>query len=165
MARKSTTVQAPAMGPGRDAGKLFHITEMPAAKAEKWAFRLFIALKGTGAEVPIEVARLGMVGVAIRGLNAFFNADVKWADLEPLLDEMFECVQIVRDPNRPEVVTPLTASDIEDVQTRGWLRSEVLSLHVGFSFTEALLQLWEMISVPPPPDSSTTKTSPPSSGQ
>ena len=163
MTLKSTTVRAPGLGAGRDEGKLFKITEMPAAKAEKWALRMFIALKGTSAEVPPEVARLGIVGVAIRGLNAFFAADVKWSDLEPLLDEMFECVSMVREANRPDIATPLTGSDIMEPQTRMWLRSEVLSLHVGFSFTEALLRLWAMINepVPDPQASQTTSTSPP----
>lgn len=141
---KKTTVVVPKWG-GRDDGKTFLITEMYADPAEKWAWRLFLAMKGTTAEVSPEVAQLGFVGVAVRGLNSFLAADVRFADIEPLLDEMFTCVKIIRDPNHPDVATPLTASDIEEVQTRAWLRAEVLSLHVGFSVTDSLLALLSMV--------------------
>lgn len=135
--RKVETVVVPAWGT-RDDGRVFTITEMPAAQAEKWAWRMFVALKGTSGEVSKELAQLGMVGVAIAGLNAFLQAPVAFGEIEPLLDEMFTCVRIVRDPNHPDKATPLIDGDIEEVQTRGWLRSEVLRVHTGFSIAEAI---------------------------
>jgi hypothetical protein len=145
---------------GRDDGKVFRITEMPAAQAEKWAWRLFIAMKGTTAQVPPEIAQLGMVGVAIRGLNSFLAADVRFQDIEPLLDEMMTCVTRVRDPAHPDVATNLIDGDVEEVQTRGWLRSEVLSLHVGFSVTDALLTLICQVMAPVPALSNTQTSQP-----
>lgn len=156
--RKTNDVIIPEWGE-RDAGKTFRLTEMPALRAEKWAWRMFLAMKGTTAEVDPAIAALGMVGVAIRGLNSFLAADVRYEDIEPLLDEMFTCVSMIRDPRHPDAATPLSDSDIEEVKTRAWLRSEVLSLHVGFSVTDAL---WVLISaVTAQVNSSTTSTSQP----
>lgn len=147
--RKVEDVKVPSWPGGRDGGKIFRITEMPAARAEKWAWRLFVAVKGTTAEVPPEVERLGMVGVLIRGLNSMLAADVDFARIEPLLDEMFECVQIVRDPRHPDVVTPLVSDDdVEDVMTRGWLRGEIIRVHTGFSVADALSTLVTAIKAP-----------------
>lgn len=152
--RKKEIVVVPKIG-GRDDGKTFLIDEMPAAQAEKWALRMFIALKGTSAAVPDDVARFGMVGVAIRGLNAFLAADVRFMDIEPLLDDMLACVRIVRDPRHPEVATALMSDDIEEVQTRVWLRGEVLRVHTGFSVAEAFSLLVSAIKTGPQDSPST----------
>jgi hypothetical protein len=142
MSRKSEIVQVPAWG-GRDAGKLFRITEMAAGPAEKWALRFALALKGTTASIPESLAPYGMVAIAIRGINSFLASDVDFAKLEPLLDEMFECVQIIRDKAHPETASAIVSDDdIEEVKTRGWLRSEVLRIHTNFSFDEALSSWW-----------------------
>lgn len=149
MGRKVEAVVVPNFG-GRDDGKVFQITEMPAAKAEKWAWRLFIALKGTDGEVPPEAVQLGIAGVALRGLNVLLRADVRFELVEPLLDEMFDCVKIIRDKSKPDIATPLLDTDIEEVQTRGWLRSEVLRVHTGFSIAEGLSSLWRLVMTSPP---------------
>ena len=153
MPRKKETVIVPQWGM-RDDGKVFLLEEMPCIQGEKWALRMFLVVKGTTAEVPPEVAQLGMVGVAIRGLNSFLHADIRFPDLEPLLDEMMEQVKIVRDPaHHPDVASRLMDDDVEEVETRAWLRLEVLSLHVGFSVLDALLKLFSPLTNPPPPDS------------
>ena len=159
--RKTEVIQAPAFC-GRDAGKTFVITEMPAVQAEKWALGMFLALKGTSGQIPQEVERLGMVGVAVATINAFLAADVDQKKLEPLLDQMLTCVKRVRDPKAPDVVTPLRLEidDIEEVATLPWLRSEVLRVHTGFSFAESLSQLISAIQKAAP---SSTPTSPPTS--
>lgn len=129
---------------GRDLGKIFQLTEMPAASAEKWALRMFIALKGSGNgnEVAESVVRLGMVGVALQGINVFLRAEIDPKVLEPLLDEMLTCVSMIRDPQRSDVVTAMRVDiDIEEVQTLLWLRSEVLRLHTNFSPADALFKL------------------------
>lgn len=138
---KTETIVVPASWGGRDAGKTFVITEMPAARAEKWAWRLILALKGTSAQIPESLAELGMVAVAIRGVNSFLASDVDFGKLEPLLDEMLGCISVVRDPSAPHVVTALIPdADIMEIKTIGWLRSEVLRLHTNFSIVEALLR-------------------------
>ncbi len=144
MARKSEVVIVPAWG-CRDDGKMFLITEKAAIPAEKWALRMFVAIKGTGGELPPGLEQLGMVGVAVAGLNAFLAAPVRFEDIEPLLDELLECVAVVRDPRRPDIAQPLLPDDIEEPRTVAWLRSEVLRVHTGFSFADGLSGLLSLI--------------------
>lgn len=130
----------------RDAGKMFVITEMSAAQAEKWAMRAILMLKGSGERIPTNIEGLGMVGVAILGINVFLQGTIKAEDLEPLMDEMMTCVKIVRDQRNAEVATPIVSDDdIEEVKTRLWLRSEVLRVHTNFSPADALSNLLEAI--------------------
>jgi hypothetical protein len=173
MRRTETVVVPDDEGFGRDAKKHFQIKEVPALQAEKWFWRLVIALKGTSAQIPENIASYGMAGIAIitaRAINAFFASDVDWQKLEPLMDELMTCVKIIRNPSANDRATgvPLATDlkgqdDIEEIKTIVWLRSEVLRVHTNFSFTEGLLNLVSMISKPQT-DSSTTSTSPPSSG-
>ena len=149
--RKSEIVAVPEWG-GRDEGKLFKITEWDAFRAEKWAWRMGLALKGTNGELPDTIARLGMVGIAVRTINAILSADVDPAKLMPLLDEMMTCVKIVRDPSvrdpatgQPLAVDLVGQDDIEEIRTVGWLRSEVLRIHTNFSATAALSALISVI--------------------
>lgn len=166
--RREVTKRVPVLKEGsRDADKWFKIKELPAMEAERWAWRLALAVKGTSAQVPVEFVNMGIVGVAIRGINAFLGADVEWHKLQPLLDEMLTCVSRVPDAGRaPDVSSPLImtggdADDIQDVETIAWLRAEVLSLHTGFSVTDAILTLVSGISgMMPDPNTSNTSTSP-----
>lgn len=112
---------------GRDKGKTFLLTEMPAFQAEAWAARALLALAKSGADIPDDIANSGLAGMASLSIKAF--AGVPWYDAKPLLDEMFECVQI----QEPAMVRAVSPNDIEDVRTILLLRSEVLELHTGFS--------------------------------
>lgn len=150
--RKTEIVTVPAWPGGRDAGKHFRVTEMPAAQAEKWAMRALIALNQSKASIPLELRGIGMEGIFLVGLNIFLQGDIKPEVLEPLMDEMFSCVKIVRDPKSKDKTTGepiatdlVSEDDIEDVQTRAWLRSEVLRVHTGFSPGDALLSLIQSI--------------------
>ena len=113
----------------RDKGKTFVLTEMPAAQAEKWALRIISAMARAGVELPEDVQ--GMAGIAAIGLHALSN--INFYDVEPLLDEMWQCVQIMPDTRHPSIVRPLVDNDIEEVQTRLRLRKDVLELHLSFS--------------------------------
>lgn len=144
--RKTEVVVVPAEWGGRDANKCFLITEMSAAEAEKWAWRLALCVKGTAAQIPESIAGLGMIAVAVRGINSFFAHDVDEKKLLGLFDEMMVCVQVVRDPRaidgttgRPVATPIVSADDIEEVRTIMWLRSEVLRVHTNFSFIDAAL--------------------------
>lgn len=142
MARKEI-VRRIALGEGnRDNGKMFLITEMPCPRAEKWALRAFLAMSRSGVEIPQNVRGLGIVGVMILGFNVFLKGNIQFAELEPLADEMMDCVQIIRDPAHPKVATKLVSDDdIEEIATRMWLRQEVLELHTNFSLSEAWSRL------------------------
>jgi hypothetical protein len=117
---------------GRDQGKTFHIREMAALKAERWAMRALIAVGKSGVDLPDGIAAGGgMRSLAILGVQAIMRMD--FADAEPLLDEMLECVSVKPDPKRPEVVRALMVEeDIEEISTLLRLRQEVLELHTGF---------------------------------
>jgi len=160
MARKEEYVTVPLAWGARDAGKVFKITEMPAAQAEKWFVRAVIALKGTSAFIPENLAAYGTVILTIRGINSFLAADVDYDKLEPILDEMFSCVQIVRDVNARDAEGRMIATnlavpdDIEEVRTRGWLRSEVLRVHTNFSVVDGLSSWVSRIAAALPKESS-----------
>ncbi|HEX2753720.1 MAG TPA: hypothetical protein VHP34_11570 [Alphaproteobacteria bacterium] len=118
---------------GRDFGKVFHIREMPASQAEKWAFRALMAVGKSGVELPDGFAQGGMKNVAILGVYAVMR--MNFDDAEPLLDELMGCVSI-----RPskDVIRPVIEEDIDEVATRIKLKQSVLELHTGFSFGGSL---------------------------
>ena len=115
---------------GRDNGKVFVITEMPASRAESWAMRALLALMAGGVEVPEGFERMGMAAMAEIGIKAL--AGLKWEVAEPLLAEMWSCVQIMPDPSKTHLVRNLIEEDIEEITTRVKLRAEVWKLHTGF---------------------------------
>lgn len=120
---------------GRDNGKAFLLTEMAASKAEKWAARAFFALSRSGIDIPEDIEKAGMAGIATLGLKAL--GGIHDDDAIRLMDEMFECVQFqpadARVPARD-----LLEDDIEEVATRLKLRMDILELHTGFSLAAAL---------------------------
>lgn len=115
---------------GRDQGKVFVLTEMPASKAESWAMRALLALMSGGVEVPDGVENMSMATMAEVGIRAL--SGLTWDVAEPLLAEMFECVQMMPDPSKPHIIRALIEQDIEEVATRLKLRAEVWKLHTGF---------------------------------
>lgn len=130
---------------GRDKGKVFHLREMAASQAEKWAARLFLAFAKSGIDIPDEISGAGWAGIAVMGAQKI--PALRWEDAEPLMDEMMECVTFVPDPKAPAITRRIIEDDIEDVQTRGTLRLEVLSLHVGFSILGRLSERREAARV------------------
>ena len=126
--RKEITVTIDA--DGRDFGKAFFLREMSAMRAEKWATRAILALTRSGIDIPEDIAKQGLAAVAAMGVHAL--AGVQFAEAEPLLDEMMQCVQIVPMPARPEVKRALIEDDIEEITTLVTLRREILALHMGF---------------------------------
>ena len=132
MARKILTLKIEAAG--RDAGKAFVITEMPARAAHSWATRaLFAALNG-GVEIPDDLASAGMAGIAAVGLAALGRINAAVA--EPMLNELLACVAYMPTPGNPAITRPLIDDDIEEVATLFRLQKEALMLHVDF-FTAA----------------------------
>lgn len=125
MARKTATVKIDAQG--RDFGKTFIITELSAFAAEEWAGRALFAMLNAGVEIPDNIAKAGLAGVAALGIGSLTRMSFDAA--KPLLDEMLACVQI--QPS-PKVVRSLIDDDIEEVATLLTLRKEVLNLHMSF---------------------------------
>lgn len=144
---------------GRDAGKVFLLTEMAASQAEAWAIRAMGAMIRGGQPIPDEVLGGGWAALSVllaAGLRALLRAP--WEEIEPLLAEMMGCVQIVPDPGNPTVMRRLIEDDILDVSTRLELREKVFSLHLGFSVAGALSALASAVKTDP--NSLNTSTSP-----
>lgn len=135
MARK--TLRVTVSEEGRDKGKTFVLTELPADQAERWFIRAMLAMVQSGADISPEVLASGAAAFAAIGIQAL--GGVTWPALEPLLDEMFECVQIQPPDSRlqPQAVVGGINSPIEEVSTRFALRVAVLELHLGFSLPGA----------------------------
>ena len=127
--RRSVEVTIDAGG-GRDAGKKFQLTELPASQAEEWAAKAFLALSRAGVDLPDGLSQMGMAGIAAIGFKAL--STVSWDDAKPLMAQMMECVKIMPDPTRPLIVRGLIEEDIEEVKTRLLLRAEVFKLHTDF---------------------------------
>ena len=120
----------------RDVGKRFLITEMSAMAAERWAARALLAIMNV-IDLSDEEADAGMAGIASavsRTGIKFTGGAANFGEMEPLLDEMLTCIQIME----PAVTRALTESDVEEIQTLFMLRSEVLKLHTNFSLIERL---------------------------
>ena len=142
--------------PGRDEGKTFHICEMPAARAEKWAMRALLAVARSGVDLPDDFTGMGMQGIAMVGIRAITK--IAFEDAEPLLDEMMECVMVKPDARNPAIKRVLFEGDIEEIATLVKLRQEVINLHIGF-FTKGDPSK-STSPVSPVSSSSNTETSP-----
>jgi len=145
MARRQLTIRIDAEG--RDKGKAFVVTELPASQAERWALRAVMALGAANAELPDGMELAGLAGLA-RGIGVTDGASlleafartaltlftrIPFAQAEELLSVMWACVQIIPDPGNPSVIRSLIEDDIEEVATRLRLRSEIIKMHLGFS--------------------------------
>jgi hypothetical protein len=118
-----------------DKGKVFRLTPMPAMQAAKWAMKAFSALGRSGVELPEGIAGMGMQGIAIYGLRAI--GTTPWPDFEPLLDELWTCVQFVAEKG---VRRPID-TDFDDPATIFFIYDEVIRIHTGFSIAAALSSL------------------------
>lgn len=126
----------------RDNGKVFVLTEMTPRAGHKWATRALFALMNSGFEVPDDLAESGFAGLAAMGMKALGNAPID--TMQPLLDELFECVQFVPDPTKPGVMMSDIERHVEEIKTFFMLQKEVLALHVvpfmsGIKSTGALM--------------------------
>ena len=161
MARKELDVKIEAEG--RDKGKTFHITEMSAWDAERWAQRAFFAVMNAGVDIDDNLAKAGMAGIAVAGIKAF--GSIPWEKAQPLLDELLTCVKY-RFDHAPSSIRPLVLEDVEEAATLIQLRAEALNLHINFS---PLVAPWRSTTISSltttaEPNSLNTSTSPQPSG-
>lgn len=135
---------------GRDAGKKFLITEMPAFKFDHLAMRMLSAIAssgvsltnfisestGTAIESVGDLAALkeidpqdGVIGL----LNASFNVFgmVPSSVSIPILDELLSCVQFIPDGGRARPISH-DLGDIEDFRTFWKLRFDAFMIHINF---------------------------------
>lgn len=156
---------------GRDKGKSFLLTEMPADQGEWWATRALIVMGNAGVDLPANALGSAMAGLAAAEASkgtasALFLVGLRMLPgvapqaLKPLLDEMMTCVAYQPPgqglPAQSLMVGPYC--EIEEISTRLQLRAEILELHLGFS----LAGVASILGTTPPavPASSATPTSP-----
>lgn len=124
MALKTKTITIES---GRDAGKRFVITEMPAAKIDKWAMRVLLAL--AGANIDVGAAQEGVIGMARVAFSALGNISEDKAI--PLLDELLDCVEIIPEGGSARPLS-LELNDVEDFGNLFRFRKEAFQLHIDF---------------------------------
>jgi hypothetical protein len=144
--RKTAPVTIPAVAAfGRDIGKKFLLTEMPASQAEEWAVRALSAASKGGVDVPESMIAAGWSAVAFAGMRAVLGAP--WPEVKPLLDEMMTCVKSIQEA-APDG-RPLVEDDIEEIATRAFLRDEVFRLHANFSVAETISRVISTLQAVP----------------
>lgn len=126
MARRTIDIAIEAEG--RDKGRVYRITEMPASVGEQWALDAINGVARSGLVHVSDLKDTPMAGLAALGVQAFMG--MAKADLQPLLAQMFSCVTRVM-PAAPQGRL-LQEEDIEEVTTRLKLRREIFELHTGF---------------------------------
>lgn len=154
---------------GRDAGKTFRIREMSALQLEKWAARALIAIFGSQADIPPELAEAAQTSNAAAMAQAGMKCltGLTWDKVESLYDELLRQVDRVPDMDKPEAVVKLHNGNVEaHVESAGTLlrlRAEVVALCLGFSIDGVN---WGSLPATlfSRPASSGTPTSPMSSG-
>lgn len=121
--RRHTTVKIST--PGRDHGKTFRLTEMPAEEGEYWATRAIELIRG--AESKGGMADLADVAdaAASEGINLARRLQ------NPDLDGMWKYVQF-QPEDKDAPAQKLREDHIEEWQTRISLRVEFFKLHTGF---------------------------------
>jgi hypothetical protein len=114
---------------GRDKGKEFILTEMPALAAERWATQALSLLANAGLQLPEGASDAGMAGLAavtIRGLPALKALQ------DPSIESWLDCVQYQHSPNMmPQKIFQGMACQIEEIATVNFLRMKVLEVHIG----------------------------------
>lgn len=113
---------------GRDAGKMFVVTEMPVTKADNWAMRAMFALANAGIDIGDVSPSMGMMGIGQVAIKALANIRAEVGI--PLLNELLDCAQIVPSGGNARQIE--MDSDIQDITTLLLLRKEALVIHIGF---------------------------------
>lgn len=117
---------------GRDKGKTFVITEMPADIGERWATQAMYLLAKAGLSLPDGVQQAGMAGLAATGVDFLDIAQMR-ALQDPSLDEQWDYIEYQHNPTHPAQKLVIgEGSQIEEIRTRSRLRQEVLRLHLNF---------------------------------
>lgn len=111
---------------GRDKGKAFVLTELPALDIERWTVRLVLALGKNGISLPDVQADSGFAGIA--GILWVLIAQVTPSDAESLMDTMLQGLKI----DEGKITRAVSADDIEEPETLLQIRMAWVDLHAGF---------------------------------
>ena len=122
MARKETEIK---IEDGRDAGKVFKITEMPAVQMDKWATRALLLMGKSGTGIGM-LAAMNLEDI----LEALSKAS--YEETEKLLDELLACASFMKDGVSVPMKGEMVNSVVEEWTTIFRLRIEALKLNLGF---------------------------------
>jgi hypothetical protein len=111
---------------GRDKGKVFVLTELPALDIERWTVRLVLALGKNGVSLPDVQADSGFAGIA--GILWVLIAQISPSEAEALMATMLEGLKI----NAGKVIRDVMPDDIEEPETLLQIRLAWVDLHAGF---------------------------------
>lgn len=128
MARRTKVVTIDAEK-GRDHGKTFLVTEMPAEAAEWWAIRALQGILGANPDFDIDIFSAPLAKIA--GFAFVGLARIPAEQLKPLMDEMKGCVSVLLPDGK--TTRALLPNDVEDFMTWVELRKEVFEVLTGFS--------------------------------
>lgn len=135
---------------GRDAGKRYVLREPSAVESEAMAMRVFLAAARSGLVIPDNVKELGLVGLAIYGVELI--GKLPYDDAKAAADFLMTCVRI----NPGALVKDLEEDDVEEVATLFKLKREVLTLITGFTWGDVASTLGRPPTAPQTPASPTT---------
>lgn len=124
MARKTKTIT---LDNGRDKGKKFVITEMSAADAESWAYKVASYAMSNGMKF---TDFLGMASIAQVGLSIVEK--LKFEQMKDVLGDLFACIEYLPDPKDQTVRREAETDDLEEPASLVKLRFLVFQLHAGF---------------------------------
>lgn len=110
---------------GRDAGKVFKITEMGAVQMDRWITRALRLIGKNGGSISM-LASMDITEL----LMSIINGEEK--DSEELLEELLACASFKKDGVFVAMKGSLIESVVEDWLTIFRLRNEALKLNTGF---------------------------------
>lgn len=139
---RTVTIQKPASGENRDAGKVFVVKEVDAVQAEEWGLRALMAIGTSGIQIPQELLSLGILAIPLIGYQVFMGS--KEEAVIPLWREMLPACVSIR--HSDAVVQPFDRSQVEEVSTLLELRKTILELHTGFTTAELASKFASMSS-------------------
>lgn len=134
MARREKTITISTEG--RDKGKVYEVREMGAIPAEEWAMKAFLAMIRGGAQIPEEIVKLGIAGLAsmrVEDILLAMATGVNYSEVKPLMDQMLACITYKPSPEVSRIYRPgVDDIDIEEISTLLTLRKEVINIHTDF---------------------------------
>ena len=151
MARKTCRVTIDA--DGRDKGKTFILTELPALDIERWTVRLVLALGKNGVNLPGVQVDSGFAGIA--GVLWVLIAQITPDEAETLLATMLEGLKI----DEGKITRDLVDGDIEEAETLLQIRMAWVDLHAGF-FAKGGRLIWGRLTSSIGANTPASKTSP-----
>ena len=111
---------------GRDAGKTFKITEMPATQADRWATKALCLVGKSGCSIIDLFNKMSNGGI----LNVL--GDLGYDGAEPLFEELLNCCSFKQDGVYVQMKGSMIDSVIEDWTTIFRLRKEAYDLTMNF---------------------------------